>query len=141
MLNIAEYWKNYIDNQWVDGGSERLSIENPATGEHLAWQAVADRQDVAKAVSAAKACHESGVLNAMRPVERGRLIRQMGKWLLTFYRKHNGIHEVMNYFKDILGETYLGDIEEFKKKLQEVASQKKQYKYPYKKKRFFRKKG
>jgi aldehyde dehydrogenase (NAD+) len=82
MSNIAEYWKNYIDNQWVDGGSERLSIENPATGEHLAWQAVADKQDIARAVSAAKACHESGVLDAMRPVERGRLIRQMGEWLL-----------------------------------------------------------
>ncbi len=82
MPQIDEYWKNYIDNQWVDGGSDRLSVENPACGEHLAWQAMADRQDVAKAVSAAKACYESGVLSAMRPVERGRLIKQMGEWLL-----------------------------------------------------------
>jgi aldehyde dehydrogenase (NAD+) len=82
MSQIAEYWQNYVNNKWIDGGSARLSVKNPATSEHLAWQAMASREDIAGAVEAAKACHDSGVLSAMRPVERGRLIRQMGEWLL-----------------------------------------------------------
>ncbi|MCF6320159.1 MAG: aldehyde dehydrogenase family protein [Rhizobiaceae bacterium] len=82
MPEISDYWKNFINNKWVDGGSDRLSVQNPSTGEHLAWQAMADANDINDAVSAAKTCHESGVLGAMRPVERGRLLRHMGEWLL-----------------------------------------------------------
>ena len=82
MAQIAEYWQNYINGKWVDGRAQRLSIEDPATGEHLAWQAMANGDDINDAVKAAKACHESGVLSAMRPVERGRLVGQMGEWLL-----------------------------------------------------------
>ena len=82
MPALDEYWQNYIGNKWVDGGAPRLSIENPATSQHLAWQAMASTQDVDEAVRAAKACHDLGVLSAMRPVERGRLINLMGQWLL-----------------------------------------------------------
>jgi len=84
MPDISNYWKNYINNKWVDGGSERLSVEDPSTGEHLAWQAMASAGDIDEAVAAAKACHERGYLSAMRPVERGRLIGQMGDWLLEY---------------------------------------------------------
>lgn len=83
MGQINEYWKNFIDNQWVDGGAKRLSVEDPATSQHLAWQAAASVEDVEKAVSSAKACHQSGILSAMRPVERARMIKQMGEWLLA----------------------------------------------------------
>ena len=82
MPKIAEHWKNYINAQWVDGGAERISVENPATSKHLAWQAAANSSDIAAAISAAKACHESGTLNAMRPVERGRLVCKMGDYFL-----------------------------------------------------------
>ena len=82
MTKIAEYWKNYVNNQWVEGGAARLSVENPATSQHLAWQAMADANDISTAIKAAKACHQSGVLGAMRPVERTRLINAMGRWLL-----------------------------------------------------------
>ncbi len=82
MTQIKEYWKNYINNQWVEGAAGKLSVENPATGEHLAWQAMADKADIDAAVNAAHSCHQSNILPNMRPVERGRLVRQMGEYIL-----------------------------------------------------------
>ena len=84
MAGISQdYWQNYVDGAWVDGGAGRLTVENPGTGEALADIACADAEDIGRAVAAAKACHESGVLTAMRPVERGRMVRGMGDYLLA----------------------------------------------------------
>ncbi len=74
--------RNYIDGAFVDGGGGRIAVEDPATGEPFAEQALADARDVDRAVQAAKRCHESGALTAMRPVERGRMVRRMGDILL-----------------------------------------------------------
>ena len=79
---MKDYWQNYVDGEWVDGGAGRLDVVNPGTGEVLAAQALADEADVDRAVAAAKRVHESGVLPAMRPVERGRLVQAMGRYLL-----------------------------------------------------------
>ncbi|MEL6118078.1 MAG: aldehyde dehydrogenase family protein [Pseudomonadota bacterium] len=79
---MKDYWQNYIDGAWVDGGAGRVDVVNPGTGEVLAAQALADEADVDRAVAAAKRVHESGVLPAMRPVERGRLVQAMGRYLL-----------------------------------------------------------
>ena len=68
-VEVKSYWQNYIDGKWVDGGAGRLTVDNPATGEPLAEQAIADAADVDAAVAAAKKCHESGVLSDMRPVK------------------------------------------------------------------------
>ena len=78
-----DYWQNYVDCNWVDGGAGRLTVENPGTGEPLAEIALADAADIDRAVKAALACHESGVLSFMRPVERGRMVRGMGDYLLA----------------------------------------------------------
>ena len=78
-----DYWQNYVDGNWVDGGAGRLTVENPGTGEPLAEIALADAADIDRAVKAALACHESGVLSSMRPVERGRMVRGMGDYLLA----------------------------------------------------------
>ncbi len=83
MSELESTWRNFVDDQWIDGGGGRLSVEDPATGKPLAEQALADAGDVERAVAAAKRCHESGVLTAMRPVERGRMVRAMGDWLLA----------------------------------------------------------
>ena len=82
MTDVKPYWQNYIDGAWVDGGAGRIEIFNPGTGEKLAEHALADAADVDRAVQAAKRVHESGVLTAMRPLERGRLVQAMGKYLL-----------------------------------------------------------
>ena len=80
---MQDYWRNYIDGEWVDGNAGRLRVDNPGTGEPLAEIALADATDIDRAVSAATACHQSGVLTAMRPVERGRLVRAIGEELLA----------------------------------------------------------
>ena len=68
-----DYWQNYVNGEWVDGGGGRLPVDNPGTGERFAEIACANAADIDRAVGAAMACHSSGVLTDMRPVERGRL--------------------------------------------------------------------
>ena len=82
MTDIAPYWQNYIDGAWVDGGAGRVTVEDPATGEPLAEQALANAADVDRAVTAARALHLSGDWSGLRPVERGRMVRAMGRYLL-----------------------------------------------------------
>mgnify|MGYP001791796485 CR=1 FL=1 len=82
MIEVKPYWQNYVDGHWVDGGDGRISVLNPAESAVLAEQALADAADIDRAVSAAKRVHQSGVLFALRPVERGRMVRAMGQYLL-----------------------------------------------------------
>jgi len=77
-LNMQEHWKNYINGEWVEGGSGWLMVTAPGTGEDIAKIAMADTADINRAVAAAKACHESGTLSDLRPVERSRMVRKMG---------------------------------------------------------------
>jgi aldehyde dehydrogenase (NAD+) len=79
---MKTYWRNYIDGAWVDGGAGRIDVINPGTGEKLAEQALADVGDVDRAVMAAQRVHLSGVLSDLRPVERGRMVQAMGRYLL-----------------------------------------------------------
>jgi len=76
------YWKNYIDGSWVDGGAGRVDVINPGTGEKLAEHALANASDVDRAVMAAQRVHLSGALCDLRPVERGRMVQAMGRYLL-----------------------------------------------------------
>ena len=59
---MKDYWQNYIGGAFVDGGAGRLAVDDPATGEVLAEQALADAADVDRAVGAARRCHQSGAL-------------------------------------------------------------------------------
>ena len=81
MTGIAAYWQNYIDGAFVDGGVGRIAVHDPGRGEVLCEHALADAADVNRAVAAARACVDSGVLVDMRPIERGRLVQAMGVWL------------------------------------------------------------
>ena len=87
---MKDYWQNYIDGAWVDGGAGRVDVVNPGTGEVIAAQALADEADVDRAVQAAKRVHQSGALRDMRPLERGRLVQAMGQYLL------DNLDEVVN---------------------------------------------
>ena len=55
-----DYWQNYVDGNWVDGGAGRLTVENPGIGEPLAEIALVNAADIDRAAKAALACHESG---------------------------------------------------------------------------------
>lgn len=82
MRDIAPYWQNYVDGEWIDGGAGRVTIDNPGSGEALAEHALADAADVDRAVQAARRMADSGALTDMRPVERGRMVQAIGHWLL-----------------------------------------------------------
>lgn len=82
MKSIENYARNYVGGKWIDGGAGVLDITNPANGEKLAEQAMADARDVDDAVRAAARAHEAGVLRDMRPIERGRMVIAMGQFLL-----------------------------------------------------------
>lgn len=82
MVDVKPYWQNYIDGVWVDGGAGRIDITDPATGDRIAEHALADAADVDRAVQAARRVHRAGTLSAMRPIERGRMVQAMGRYLL-----------------------------------------------------------
>ncbi len=84
---MQDVYLNWIDGGWAEGGAGRMTVENPGTGEALAEQALADAADVDRAVMAARRVHDSGVLTALRPVERGRMVRAMGDWLLAHHEE------------------------------------------------------
>ena len=91
-MSIKPYWQNFIDNEWVDGDVGKISLEDPATGEFLAEMACAGTADVDRAVAAARKCHDCGELQSMRPVERGRLVRKMGSYLLANLEEISLVH-------------------------------------------------
>lgn len=82
-VQTQDYWQNYVNGKWVDGGSGRLPIDYPGTGERVAEIALADAADIDRAVGAASVCHQSGLLPDMRAVERGGLVRKIGEDLLA----------------------------------------------------------
>ena len=82
MTELPAYWKNHIAGDWVDGGAGRIDVLDPASGEKIAEHAMADAADVDRAVQAARAVHLSGALSHMRPIERGRMVQAMGRYLL-----------------------------------------------------------
>lgn len=81
MADVKPYWQNYINGQWVDGGAGRIGVIDPATNQTLTEHALADAQDVDRAVRAAEHVHLSGALTSMRPIERGRLVQSMGDYI------------------------------------------------------------
>ncbi len=68
----------FINGQWeaAKGGKTAPTI-NPATEEPWATVAVADREDVRKAVAAAKKAHDSGVWRNKSPQERGAIMQNV----------------------------------------------------------------
>jgi phenylacetaldehyde dehydrogenase len=64
-----------IGGKWTEAASGKtFSTPNPATGDVLAEVAEGDREDIDKAVKAARKAFESGPWRRMTPSERGRLI-------------------------------------------------------------------
>ncbi|WP_062430566.1 aldehyde dehydrogenase family protein [Herbidospora daliensis] len=69
----------FIGGQWVDAASGRtFATPNPATGDTLAHIAEADREDVDRAVRAARTAFEEGPWSRMTASERGRIIWRIG---------------------------------------------------------------
>jgi phenylacetaldehyde dehydrogenase len=72
---IARTQKMLINGRWVEAASGKtFPTYNPATGETLSQVAEGDREDIDRAVRAARAAFESGPWSKMSPSGRGRLI-------------------------------------------------------------------
>ena len=66
---ISKNRKMLINGQWVEAASGKtFPTYNPATGEVLARVAEGDREDIDRAVKAARAAFETGPWSKMTPV-------------------------------------------------------------------------
>ncbi|MGC2330593.1 MAG: aldehyde dehydrogenase family protein [Candidatus Acidiferrales bacterium] len=75
-----------INGKWVNSASGKtFPTYNPATGEVLAQIAEGDKEDINRAVAAARAAFETGPWRKLTPSERGRLIWKLGDLI----EKHN----------------------------------------------------
>ena len=78
-LTLAKQGRLLINNRWEDAASRKtFPTYNPATGEVLARVAEGDKDDVNRAVKAARSAFEKGPWPKMTPSERGRLIWKLG---------------------------------------------------------------
>ena len=76
---ISKPRKMFINNQWVESASGKtFPTYNPATGEVLAQVAEGDREDIDRAVKAARKAFEAVAWPDMTASQRGRLIWKLG---------------------------------------------------------------
>ena len=76
---VSQTQKMLINGKHVEAASGKtFATYNPATGEVLANVAEGDREDIDRAVKAARAAFESGPWSRMSPAERGKLIWKLG---------------------------------------------------------------
>ena len=71
--------KMFVDGKWVEAASGKtFPTYNPATGEVMAQVAEGDREDINRAVKAARKAFDGGPWPEMTASERGRLIWKLG---------------------------------------------------------------
>jgi phenylacetaldehyde dehydrogenase len=69
-----------INGKWVDAASGKtFPTYNPATGDVLANIAEGDKEDINRAVAAARAAFETGPWRKLTPSERGRMIWRLAE--------------------------------------------------------------
>src|SRR5467141_2780891 len=79
---VAQPRKMLINGKWVEAASGKtFPTYNPATGEVLARVAEGDREDIERAVQAARAAFDTGPWSRITASERGRLIWKLGDLL------------------------------------------------------------
>ncbi len=81
--------KMFINNQWVESASGKtFPTYNPATGEVLAQMAEGDREDIDRAVKAARKAFDSGPWPEMSASQRGRLMWKLAD-LMEQHRRNS----------------------------------------------------
>src|SRR6202451_755944 len=74
--------KMLVDGKWMDAASGKtFPTYNPATGEVLAHVAEGDREDINRAVKAARAAFETGPWSRLTTSQRARLIYKLADLL------------------------------------------------------------
>ena len=76
---ISKTHKILINGKWVEAASGKtFPTYNPATGDVLSRVAEGDKEDINRAVKAARAAFDSGPWSKLTPSERGRMIWKLG---------------------------------------------------------------
>jgi phenylacetaldehyde dehydrogenase len=76
---VSKTHKILINGKWVEPASGKtFPTYNPATGDVLSRVAEGDKEDVNRAVKAARAAFDSGPWSKITPSERGRMIWKLG---------------------------------------------------------------
>jgi phenylacetaldehyde dehydrogenase len=79
---VSKTGKLLINGKWVEAASGKtFPTYNPATGEVLANVAAGDKEDINRAVKAARAAFETGTWSKISPSERGRLLWKLADLL------------------------------------------------------------
>ncbi|MBZ5573959.1 MAG: aldehyde dehydrogenase family protein [Acidobacteriia bacterium] len=79
---VTRKHKMLINGKWVDAASGKtFPTYNPATGEVMAQVAEGDREDIDRAVTAARNAFEKGPWRKLTPSERGRMIWKLADLL------------------------------------------------------------
>ena len=79
---VAKKRQMLINGKWVDAASGKtFPTYNPATGEVLAHVAEGDKEDIDRAVAAARAAFDKGPWRNITPSERGRVIWKLADLL------------------------------------------------------------
>src|SRR5450631_2259013 len=74
--------KMFINGKWVDAASGKtFPTYNPATGEVLANVAAGDKEDIDRAVKAARAAFQTGKWSRISASDRGKLIWKLADLL------------------------------------------------------------
>ena len=77
---LASQRKMLINGEWVDSASGKtFAVYNPATGEEICQVAEGEKEDVNRAVQAARAAFESGPWHDMTPNVRGKLLWKLSE--------------------------------------------------------------
>jgi phenylacetaldehyde dehydrogenase len=79
---VAKTRQMLINGKWVNAASGKtFPTYNPATGEVLAHVAEGDKEDIDRAVTAARAAFDKGPWRKITPSERGRLVWKLADLL------------------------------------------------------------
>jgi phenylacetaldehyde dehydrogenase len=79
---VSKTGKLLINGKWVEAASGKtFATYNPATGEVLANVAAGDKEDIDRAVKAARAAFETGKWSKISPSERGKLLWKLADLL------------------------------------------------------------
>src|SRR5271163_3577830 len=72
---VTKTRKMLINGKWVDSASGKtFETYNPATGQVLSHVAAGDKEDIDRAVKAARAAFETGPWSKISPSDRGQMI-------------------------------------------------------------------
>ena len=76
--------RNLIGGRWIEAASGKtFNVLNPADGSKLAEVPDSEREDIARAVEAARKAFDSGPWTRLTPSERGKLLWKIGELILA----------------------------------------------------------